>query len=379
MAIGKDVRGPLWVDGQLTVRVRGPGPEPGRVVHVRRPFALIGQIPGADIRIDDPAVDGRHALLILDRRGVFGVDLLTGTGTRFAGSADASAWLGPGDILEIAGRRVELLRLRVDGAPVDPPLSTDDPLAVADPSGLVGLTLEPLDSPGPPWMLGSALAFVGRGEACAIRVENASASRTHCALLRGPSAAYAIDLLGRRTLLNGRPIGGASALLDGDVLTLGRARFAVRVDGPRPPDAPGGPAEAAPGPREAMLALVPGAAGSGRAPTSLEVLDALRQFRADASTLLEGQIGRIEALDREIASLREEIRGHRGPPGPPPPPLRLDLSTPTGPSEGSASWLLDRLDAVEAEGRSTWKDLLGRITSAGAPPARPGATSDDRS
>ena len=41
-------RGSLWVNGQFTVRVRGPGPEPGRIVRIRQPFALIGQIPGAD-------------------------------------------------------------------------------------------------------------------------------------------------------------------------------------------------------------------------------------------------------------------------------------------------------------------------------------------
>lgn len=186
MASDTGDRDPLWVNGQFTVRVRGPGPEPGRIVRVRRPFALVGQVPGAGIRIDDPAVDGRHALLLLDRRGVFGVNLMTRTGTRFAGSARGSAWLGVGDVLEIAGRRVELLQLRVDGSPIDPSPPADNPLANVDPSARAALTLEPLDSPGPPWMLGSALAFVGGGEACAIRVENASASRTHCACSGGP-------------------------------------------------------------------------------------------------------------------------------------------------------------------------------------------------
>ena len=44
MAVGKEVRGSIWVDGQFTVRVRGPGTEPGRIIRIRRPFALIGQI-----------------------------------------------------------------------------------------------------------------------------------------------------------------------------------------------------------------------------------------------------------------------------------------------------------------------------------------------
>ncbi len=388
MAAGREDRGPLWVDGQFTVRVRGPGSEPGRIVRVRRPFALIGQIPGADVRIDDLAVDGRHALLVLDRRGIFGVDLLTGTGTRFAGSARGSAWLGAGDVLEIAGRRVELLQLRVDGAPIDPPPSADDPLADAHPSGLVGLALEPLDASGPPWVLGSALAFVGRGEACAIRVENASASRTHCALLRGASAAYVIDLLGRRTLVNEHPVEGASMLLDGDVLTVGQARFAVRVEAPSPPSRPpaGGPTSTAlvrvgerslspaADPREAMLALLLKAADSGPDGSSFEILETLRRFQSDTATLLEAQIDRIEALNREISTLRDEVRGRRGPIAEPAPPLTLDLAAPppsTAGSDDSASWLLDRLNTLEAEGRSTWKDILGKIASTVVPKATP--------
>jgi pSer/pThr/pTyr-binding forkhead associated (FHA) protein len=375
VTVAKEVRNPLWVDGQFTVRVRGLGPEPGRIVRVRRPFALIGQIPGADIRIDDPGVDGRHALLLLDRRGVFGVDLLSRTGTRFAGSDAASSWLGAGDILEVAGRRVELLQLRIDGSTVDPPLSDDDPLG--DSPGLVDLTLEPLDFPGPPWMLGSALAFVGRGEACVIRIENASASRTHCALLRGPSAAYVIDLLGRRTLVNDQAVEGARALLDGDVLTIGQARFAVRLDAGchdasssnRVPAQIADPSrELSPDPRGAMVAMLLEAVGPARDSTRFEVLDVLRQFQADTATLLEAQIDRIEALNREIASLREEVRGRMGPPSTPAEPLRLDLvPPPANPSGESATWLLARLNTLETESRSTWKDLLGRIASTVSP------------
>jgi pSer/pThr/pTyr-binding forkhead associated (FHA) protein len=374
MAVGNAVRGPLWIDGQFTVRVRGPGPEPGRVIRIRRPFALIGQIPGADLRIDDPAVDGRHALLLLDRRGIFGVDLLTKTGTRFAGAAAASAWLGAGDILEVAGRRVELLQLRADGSTIDPPLSSDDLLA--DAPELPELTLEPLDFPGPPWMLGSALAFIGRGEACAIRIENASASRTHCALFRDSSAAYVIDLLGRRTLVNEQPVEGASMLLDGDVLTVGQARFTIRVE-PRSSsttlarfDDVFTPSyensnELALGPRETMLAMLMGAADSGRDSSNLAVLDVLRQFQSDTATLLEAQIERIETLNREITLLRDEVRGRRGPIEPPAAPLRIDLTPPPqATTDESASWLLDRLNTLETESRSTWKDLLGRVTSA---------------
>ena len=171
MAVGKDETGPLWVEGQFTARVRGPSAS--RVGRIRRPFALIGSHPGASIRIDDPAVEPRHALLLLDRRGVFGVDLLSQTGTRFAGAEVGSAWLGVGDILEVAGCRIELLKLQIDGRPIDPPLCSDDPLAADAGDDLPAITLEPVDVTGPPWMLGSALP------SSAAAMPAPSGSRTH--------------------------------------------------------------------------------------------------------------------------------------------------------------------------------------------------------
>lgn len=378
MGEGEEDRGSLWVDGRFTVRLRGIGAEPGRIIRLRRPFALVGQVPGADIRIDDPGVDGRHALLILDRRGVFGVDLRSRSGTRFAGAEAESAWLGAGDILEVAGRRIELLQFVVDGSTINPALCDDDPLG--DAMGLVDVALEPLDAPGPPWMLGSALAFVGRGDACAIRIENASASRTHAALFRTTTAAYLIDLLGRRTLVDDRPVDGATKLLDGDVLTVGQARFAVRIDKPsdffhnHTPLLSGSHVLvtrnenvgiAPDDPRAALVAMLVEASGGGPGARSSEILDVLRQFQADTATLLEAQLEKIETMNSEIAALREEVRGPNGAPPPPAEPLRLDLiSSIPAPVGEPSGWLLDRMHALESESKSTWKDLLGRVGSA---------------
>jgi hypothetical protein len=194
-----------------------------------------------------------------------------------------------------------------------------------------------------------------------------------------------------RPLVNEQPVEGALALLDGDVLTIGQARFAVRIERPGSPTMPpdrqiierpsnttlarfaDGPTELALGPREAMLALLRVAAESGRESSNFEVLDVLRQFQSDTATLLEAQIERIEKLHHEIATLRDEMHGPRGPIQPPAPPLRLDLSPPPAPSGESAGWLLDRLNTLETESRSTWKDLVGRIASTVVP--RPASTS----
>ena len=225
-------------------------------------------------------------------------------------------------------------------------------------------------------MLGSALAFAGSGEACAIRLEDAST--THCALLRGPSTAYVIDLLGEPMLLNGRAIPGASALLDGDVLTLGPARLGVGVAPPRWDsklgalsrfegtfgEVPGLPAEVAGSPRAALLAMI--LTGAARPPgePQNEILRALRLFQADAASLFQDQFDRIESLGREIAAIREQVQQQGGSLEAPPEPLRLDLiARADAEEEDSPAWLLNRLHGLESESRLTWKDLIGRIAA----------------
>jgi len=394
MAVDKEDRGQYWVDGQFTVRLRGLGSEPSRILRVRRPFALIGRAPTAEIRIDDPTVDDRHAVLILDRRGIFGVDLLSRSGTRFAGAEAASAWLGAGDILEVAGRRVEILQLRIDGSARETTLSNDDPLS--DSPGLVDLSLQPMDAPAPPWQIASALAFVGRGDACAIRVDDPSVETTHCAMLRNPSSVHVLDLVGDRVRINDQPVHGSSPLLDGDILTIGEVRFAVTTRSKEllPEDDNifiynNNNNELIYASREnriqelaihdsdrvvglnsqgALVAMLLEALGRGRESTGSEVLEVLRQFQADTATLFEAQIGRIETMNQEISRLREEIRGHLGPPPEPAVPLQLDLvPPPVATSAAPADWLLDRLNTLETETRSSWKDLLGRITATISP------------
>ena len=379
MAVGKQGSGPLWAVGQFTLRVRGPGTTPGRVVRIRKPFALIGRHPDADVWIDDPSVEDRHVVLLLDRRGLFGVDLLSASGTRFAGALAGSSWLSLGDLLEVAGRRIELVQIRVDGQAIDPPLSDDDPLSGIDDNSLVPLSLELIESAAPPWMIGSALAFLGGGDACAIKVENGSA--TNCALLRYHENAYVINLISDQTLINDAVVEGASALLDGDILTVGGSRFVVRIGHEsisrsenRPSTLavlPNASTSIISDPRETLRAWLVEAVAEGLGSPHEQVLALLREFQLETSSLLEVQFARIEALHREIADLRAVVQGrHPGPNCPEPaPPLRMDLlpEAPSTPSEQSSTWLLERLGGLEQESRSTWRDLLGKITSTVGP------------
>ena len=396
----------LWADGSFRLRITDPSGGPARDLLVERPFALVGRRPGADLRIDDRAVGARHLYLHLDGRGLFAVDLATRTGTRFDGRERPSGWLHPGQALEVAGRRIELLECHVRAADADPEPEDDaeddaNLLADAGAAPLARVTLYPTSpGAGAPRTLGSELVFLGRGACCGVRVEGAAA-RTHCVLVRGRRAAYVVDLAGRDTLLNGRPLPGAGRLDDGDILTIGSAPFEVRV---RPAGAPGEGLAVRSGPRvEVLPPALPGhATGAEALPADTQgallawmmgqlhaqqgeamrrqaefqtaLTGLIRQMQEDQATLLSSHLERTESIQQELAALRQELDLRLGgAPAPEPAlpraePLNIDAAPrPTDP-DASTSWLIGRISQLEDESRSSWRDLLGRLT--GASPRR---------
>jgi pSer/pThr/pTyr-binding forkhead associated (FHA) protein len=407
---------PLWVDGEFTLRIREGGTD--RILRIRRPFALLGRIAGSDIRIEDRAVSARHVYLHLDHRGVFGVDLATRTGTRFGPDKRSAGWLRPGRAFEVAGRQVELLAAHVAG--IDPwptpGAHEGDPLVEAGSAPLLGITLHATHARHVPRALGSELVFVGRGASCGVRVEGATASRVHCVLVRTVHDAFVVDLIGRGTWLNGRLVTGAAALADGDTLVIGSARFGVRFSKPgenalaRRPEAllpellpnrnwplattegplptsllPTGvppfpdslPAET----QGAVLAWMMGTLQAGQAEAlrrqgefHIALTRLLQQMQRDQATLLNEHLNRMERIDHELLELRTEISRRFGsaeaataaalpqpevPPnlrvGPVPKPADADPAT-------AAAWLINRVSQLEDEQRSTWKDMIARLT-----------------
>ena len=388
--------GPLWADGSFTLRVRGPGED--RAVEVRRPFALVGRLPGVDLRIDDRAVSARHVYLHMDRRGVFGVDLATRTGTRFGAGPEAFGWLRPGHGFEVAGRRIDLIEARLADPGPDPAPTSPDPISDAPDDPLIGVTLHAIHASHTPRSLGSEMVFVGRGRSCGVRIEGATASRVHCVVVRTRSAAFVVDLIGRGTWLNGRPVPAAAILGDGDTLAIGSAQFHVRLAPPGTtpvplsdqtwgyahsvqelPPLPGSiPAEA----QGAVLAWMMGALQAGQAEAmrrqgefQLALTRLVQQMQRDNATMLTEHLDRMERIDRELSSLRAEIvqrfgsnqaasaQARAGLPAEIPADLRVaPVSRPVEADRTSAAWLIGRVGELEEEQRSTWKDMVGRLT-----------------
>src|SRR5205085_1173756 len=102
------------------------GGRSSQTASVSRPFGVIGRAPGGSLVLDDPAVSSRHVYLHLDHRGLFTVDLATRTGTRVGTGGGPSGWLAPGDRLELAGRTIEVVEIRLDTDQENPPGSLQE-------------------------------------------------------------------------------------------------------------------------------------------------------------------------------------------------------------------------------------------------------------
>ena len=127
--------------------------------------------------------------------------------------------------------------------------------------------------------------------------------------------------------------------IDGDVLTIKAARRSPSGSSPPPtPPRPSRPRSRGP----PLPATTEGTAVGAREMTRSEILGLLRQFQVEAAALLGAQADRIEALDREVAALRDEVRRRPAPPDGVPAPLRID-PPPRTPAEaahlGSLTWL----------------------------------------
>lgn len=422
--------GLLWVNGEFWLKVRDAGSE--RLVHVQRPYGLLGRLEGADVQIDDRSVSARHVYLHLDARGLYAVDLSSRTGTRLPVMGQPAAWLAPGQELEVAGRQIRLLDFRIhqDHAQTSKGRARVDLLAAGD-STLAQVTLYPIPAHETPRSLDSELVFAGRGATCGVRVEGASASRVHAALVRTLTGAYVVDLLGRGTWLNDRAVAGAAPLNDGDTLGLGVARFQVQiamtvergtspfrapVNTPPTSRPPLAGTKHAPTPSPlvstAAIAPIPGvsppklsdlfgppdilAADDSQAAAlggllmrlvhagqteslrrqdefQVNLVRLVHQMQLDNAALLSEHLRRMEAIQYELASLREEIRRRLGPveaavrlvlpPASDVPPLRVVApSHPPADPDTATDWLLTRVNQLEQENRSSWKDLLGRLS-----------------
>jgi hypothetical protein len=370
---------------------------------VNRPFALIGRAATADIPVLSRDASLRHVYLHRNAHGVFAVDLVSRTGTRFDDALPGcrSAWLRPGRGLELAGHRVELLETDSDrkspaGLPEIDPLAEDNHLPP--------LVLRPEDHPDQAASMLSELSFLGRSRACALRVEGEAVARVHAVLVRSARGSFLINLAGSGLTIQGEPAPLVAALRHGDHLGLGQRQFLVQLHpehhaGLAAPPAPRGDASGTVSPlglvvapalpknpehddlTRALQAVRDGQDVLIRTNDQFQhaLVAAVRQLYQEQSALFERHLDRLDRLQHEVAELRAELRERLDPspllppapdrstalPPPCPPPVAIPRPSLAPPSERATSWLIDRLgeleEQVEHESRSGWRDLLSRL------------------
>lgn len=380
---GRNNLGPLWVDGSIALRVRDRKQRSWRMVKIRHPYAVVGRHPRSDLVIDRPDVAEHHVFLFLDPRGLFGVDLRTDAGTRFAGTEAEAAWLGSGDLIEVGDQTIEVIQLRVNGAILSGPLSNDDPLGLVEPTGAAfrhDLTLRLLDDPNANWSIGSALVFLGRGPACAVQLADRDLGPTHSAILRDGPAVYLIPFPGEAARVNDQDAPAAVRLADADVVTIGRDSLLIQTHeivapGPSAPfENLATRLEMAVGPdhfTDVGFAFDAHQANPSHHGGPIDYPALIGRLQAETAALVAVLLRRIEALDEEMAALRDRLdaddQARTQDTRPPIEKLRWDLipqaEIEAAPPGQAGVWLVERLRELETERRTTWSNVLNRITS----------------
>ena len=139
---------------------------------------------------------------------------------------------GPGSSMPAACQQCG--RPRPAGAPACPYCGWEDQPA----HGLV-LRVVSNEIEAQEWLISDPCVEIGRGRDVAVCLRHSSVSRRHAAL-RQTAAGFELQDLGSTngTFVNGRRVGQALLLKDGDRLTFGDVSLVAELAGARPPDPP---------------------------------------------------------------------------------------------------------------------------------------------
>ena len=101
-----------------------------------------------------------------------------------------------------------------------------------------------------------------------------------------------------------------------------------------------------------------------------ELVRLVAEIHRDNQAVLQRHLERADAVHRELAEIRDAMKDRLGGDaahfpalsGPKLPPLRIAPVAPPDDPEAAANWLINRVNQLDQESRSSWKDLLGRLS-----------------
>jgi len=102
-----------------------------------------------------------------------------------------------------------------------------------------------------------------------------------------------------------------------------------------------------------------------------ELVRLVAEIHRDNQVTLQRHLERADAVHRELSEIRDAMKDRLGPEaashfpalaGPKLPPLRIAPVAPPDDPEAAANWLINRVNQLDQESRTSWKDLLGRLS-----------------
>jgi pSer/pThr/pTyr-binding forkhead associated (FHA) protein len=220
---------------QVNLLVNPSSPQAKRIP-CRHVVTLLGSRAGCKIVIPNRRISPVHLALVHTGQSIYAVDLLTPQGTFLNGLRMQYEKVSQGDSLSI-----ESWNFRVQ---------------IEEPGGSGNGDVHPFGLEPTPQVIAlehlasrrvlcpsREVCLVGRRAGCDITLSDQSVSRVHALLFTYFGYPYLVDLLSRNhTLVNDEPV-GFQVLKNDDVVTLGEARFRVRLMSSRAGDRPAKPAD----------------------------------------------------------------------------------------------------------------------------------------
>lgn len=199
--------------------------ESGLRIPCNRVVTLVGSRHGVRVNLQCDKVAPVHVAIVNDGNDVYAVDMLSPTGTLLNGLKMQHEKLGDGDRLEIGtfDFAVEISK---------PPRNGNGDIHLDLEPAPQAIALEHLDT-GRILQPNRSVCLIGRRHGCDVVLDDHQVSRAHALLLIFKDRPAVMDLLTpAKTFVNDEPV-SFRMLADGDVLTVGDAKFRVRVVEPK--------------------------------------------------------------------------------------------------------------------------------------------------
>jgi len=181
----------------------------GRLVELSQSFAVVGGSRAAEVTLASSKVSFRHAYLQVLDGHIFCVDLGSKGGIFWGKERRDWGWIAPTQAVRIGPYTLQVL----SDAPVTCLGAQDEglpnPLAEGGTVAFPQFTLEFFDDSlaEAVHLIDRRITLIGRHRKCAVRLDDPSVSRVHCALVLARNGLWLVDLLGKEgTRLDGQKI-----------------------------------------------------------------------------------------------------------------------------------------------------------------------------